>query len=226
MKLFCYPWSGGNSSLFFKYAELLGDKWTIIPLNPDFNNDTPFRELICCEFENILKQTENEEKIILFGHSMGAVIAFETAKMLADKRPSENIGLVVSGMLPPSIEFFNKLDTSLDREKAQNYSKQLGMDSLDKLPNIFLDAVINKMNTDNLLLQRYESCGKKTFSGYSAVIYSEQELSFGEPSDWAEVFKGDAEYIKVKGKHFYLTEDFKPVSDVLNRIRKKLNRDL
>lgn len=57
------------------------------------------------------------------------------------------------------------------------------------------------------------SCGNNIF---------EQELEMGNPEAWSEMFDGNVEYITVKGKHFYLTEDFTPVSDAIKNIEKEL----
>ena len=37
IKLFCYPWSGGNGALFFKYSKLLGENFDIIPSDMDID---------------------------------------------------------------------------------------------------------------------------------------------------------------------------------------------
>ena len=225
MKLFCYPWSGGSSALYFKYSKILGNDITIIPSDVDCSKGTAFLEVIQNSAEKIVQQVQENEKFILFGHSMGAVIAYEINKALNGKIDLKNVGLVISGMLPPSRDMFEKLDSELTCEKAKNYSSELGMDNLDKLPDTFLDAVINKMNADNKFLKGYESCGDIKLEGPSAVIYSEQELALGHPSAWKELLSDDLEYVTVKGRHFYLTEDFSAVSKVINNIRLRLEKN-
>lgn len=221
MKIFCFPWSGGSSSFFFRYTKVLEEGLEIIPIDPVFDEDISFKQVIDQVADLIFQQSENE-RIILFGHSMGAVLAFEAAKKMEEKLGTGKIGLVISGMLPPSRERFEKLDSSLNREKAKRYSLELGMAELEMLPDTFLDMVIHKMNNDNLLLKRYESCREESFHGPAAVIYSEQEQKLGEPEEWAEHFSENVEYCRVKGEHFYLVNDFEYVGRVINSIRIKL----
>ena len=161
---------------------------------------------------------------ILFGHSMGAVVAFEIAKLLVRKIDCDRMGLIISGMLPPTRELLGQLDSDLTRESAKSYSSELGMNNLDMLPDAFLDGVISKMNKDNRFLKGYESCENGKIPSPTAVIYSEQELEMGKPEAWAELLSGDVEYITVNGKHFYLTEDIAPVSFAIKSIGEKLQK--
>jgi surfactin synthase thioesterase subunit len=201
---------------------MLGKDTEIIPIDSEFDNETPFSEVILSLAESIIHQIQHSEKFILFGHSMGAVLAYETAKVLSERIIPFQIGIVLSGMLPPSREIFSKLDSELDREKAKNYSADLGMNTLSMLPDKYLDAVIEKMNSDNLLLKRYENCCDIKLSIPTAVIYSEQEQILGDITQWAEKFTGDIEYIKVTGNHFYLINDFSEVKKALVNVRRKL----
>lgn len=224
IKLFCYPWSGGKGALFFKYSKLLGENFDIIPSDIDIDESKSFKENITAAADKVIEQLEKDEVFILFGHSMGAVVAFEIAKLLVRKIDCERMGLVISGVLPPTRELLGQLDSDLTRESAKSYSSELGMDNLTMLPDAFLDGVISKMNKDNRFLKGYESCGNGKIPSPTAVIYSEQELEMGKPEAWAELFSGDAEYITVNGKHFYLTEDLTPVSFAMKSIGKKLQK--
>lgn len=50
---------------------------------------------------------------------MGAVVSFEVAKVLADRINSDRMGLVISGMLPPTRELLGQLDSNLTCESAK-----------------------------------------------------------------------------------------------------------
>ena len=102
IKLFCYPWSGGNGALFFKYSKLLGENFDIIPSDMDIDESKSFKENITAAADKVTKKLEKDEMFILFGHSMGAVVAFEIAKLLVRKIDCDRMGLIISGMLPPT----------------------------------------------------------------------------------------------------------------------------
>lgn len=222
MKLFCFPYSGGSSALFHKYDNVIGENIEIVPVDLDYHEEDSFKDVIKLLAESIYNRLNKEEPFILFGHSMGGVIAYEVDKFLCKLVNPGKIGLVISGMVPPSLNYFNKLDSNITQKKALEYSKQLGMDNLDKLPVEYLEFVIKKMNQDNNLLKRYESYDYIFSDGVGAVIYSEQELNLGEPEDWKDLLPTDTAYYKVKGNHFYLLDNFEFVTNVIHKVAEKL----
>ena len=113
IKLFCYPWSGGNGALFFKYSKLLGENFDIIPSDMDIDESKSFKENITAAADKVTKKLEKDEMFILFGHSMGAVVAFEIAKLLVRKIDCDRMGLIISGMLPPTRELLDSLTAIL-----------------------------------------------------------------------------------------------------------------
>lgn len=43
IKLFCYPWSGGNGALFFKYSKLLGENFEVVPADIEIDENKSFK---------------------------------------------------------------------------------------------------------------------------------------------------------------------------------------
>lgn len=65
IKLFCYPWSGGNGALFFKYSKLLGENFEVVPADIEIDENKSFKENIVIAAEKVIDQLENSDKLIL-----------------------------------------------------------------------------------------------------------------------------------------------------------------
>ena len=222
MKLFCFPWSGGNGSFFYRYRKELDEDLELVPMDPVYSEDTPFREVVLALTEKVKESLENGEKFLLFGHSMGACLAYEVGRCLSEQTDRGQFGMVLSGMLPPDRELFAKLDSDGDSKRIAFHQKNLGMETTPKLPELLMEALVKKMNGDLRLLKRYESCSETKPSGPVTVIYSEQEDRKGAPTDWKDRFTGDVKAVHVSGKHFFLIEDFSAVGKEINEIKRRL----
>ncbi|WP_331736727.1 alpha/beta fold hydrolase [Streptomyces sp. NBC_00211] len=105
-RLVCFPHAGGAATFFFPMARALAPDVDVLAVQYPGRQDR--RTEPCIEDIETLAAHATEEvlarsdrPVTLFGHSMGAMVAFETARRLEEQgRPPA--GLVVSGMRAPS----------------------------------------------------------------------------------------------------------------------------
>lgn len=94
MKLFCFPHAGGSSSIYLKWNNVIENtsKLEIIPLeykghgyrmDEDFYND--FDEMVGDMLKSVLDKLVLGDPFMIFGHSMGAYVAFKIANLLEKK---------------------------------------------------------------------------------------------------------------------------------------------
>jgi medium-chain acyl-[acyl-carrier-protein] hydrolase len=104
--LFCFPWAGGASSVFSRWGEGLSDIAEVraiqLPAREDRLREDPFRRVgAAIDVLTPLIEASMERPSALFGHSLGALLAFETARRLG-AGPGERLRhLFVSGSEPP-----------------------------------------------------------------------------------------------------------------------------
>lgn len=79
----------------------------------DIDESKSFKENITAAADKVTKKLEKDEMFILFGHSMGAVVAFEIAKLLVRKIDCDRMGLIISGMLLPQGNCWDSLTAIL-----------------------------------------------------------------------------------------------------------------
>ncbi|MCM1508037.1 MAG: alpha/beta fold hydrolase [Ruminococcus flavefaciens] len=107
-RLICFHHAGGNASWYLPWAELCGDNVELCAVELPMRSSRIDEELP----ENIEKLVECfirecrgifDKPVIIFGHSMGAFIAYETAYQLKTKYGITPKLLVVSGASAPVI---------------------------------------------------------------------------------------------------------------------------
>jgi medium-chain acyl-[acyl-carrier-protein] hydrolase len=108
LRLFCFPYAGGGSSIFREWADDLPSAIEVRPIQlPGRENrwgETPFTSLSpLVEALSSALDPLLDLPSVFFGHSMGAFISFELARQLRRKANKTPIHLFISGARAPQI---------------------------------------------------------------------------------------------------------------------------
>lgn len=108
LRLFCFPYAGGAASIYRAWSKSLPESIDVCPVQlpgrggrigePPFTRVQPLVEALA---EALLSCFE--KPFALFGHSMGAIISFELARLLQRKHQLRPTRLFVSARRPPQI---------------------------------------------------------------------------------------------------------------------------
>lgn len=106
MRLVCFPHAGGAASYFFPYARAFGPDIDVLPLQYPGRQDRRREGFIDSIAEladriSVALLTGVPAPFAFFGHSMGAVLAFEVARRLRDGSAGEPVALFLSGRRAP-----------------------------------------------------------------------------------------------------------------------------
>jgi surfactin synthase thioesterase subunit/glycosyltransferase involved in cell wall biosynthesis len=100
LRLFCFPHAGGGAAAFHRWAERLPRGLVVVPMRPP-RPATPYTMagLVAVLGDSI--QPYLDESFAFFGHSMGAIVAFELARLLRRRNLPAPRMLVASGARAP-----------------------------------------------------------------------------------------------------------------------------
>ncbi len=99
LRLFCFPHAGGGATAFRDWASRLPPPILVVPMRPPRTKPRGMAELVAALGEAL--DAYLDEPFAFFGHSMGAVVAFELARLIRRQhRPLPRI-LVASGARAP-----------------------------------------------------------------------------------------------------------------------------
>jgi surfactin synthase thioesterase subunit len=122
VRLFCFPYAGGGNSIFRSWQHDLSDTIEVCPVQLP-GRDSRISEPPCTQINELVRAAGEalapylDKPFALFGHSMGALIAFELARHMRREYGAQPVHLFVSGRPSPQTvsESFDldHLDTEL-----------------------------------------------------------------------------------------------------------------
>ncbi len=212
LRLFCLPYAGGGASIYRKWSSAVPRDIEVCPVQlpgrEERIGEAPFTRtepLIEALAEALVPYLDLP--FAFFGHSMGALIAYETIHRLRQTRGLDPAHLLVSGRRAPHIppdpdssanltdrEFVAKLH-NLKGTPPQVLENRELMGLL--LPVMRADFKVNNFHTP--LTRPPLDCPVTIFGGLE-----DEEGSGAKLEDWKEVTRGRCRLKMFPGDHFYV----------------------
>jgi pyochelin biosynthetic protein PchC len=231
--LICFPHAGGAASAFVGWRELIPENWILFAVKYPGREDR-FTEPHATSITDIVDAVAAEVKAVIpasmpmvfFGHSMGSVVAYETAHVLSQSGRAPGL-LTVSAESPEDDDdgWFSSPDSS-DTAKAGESHRQFiakriaGLDpnfsEIAKFPEI-RDYAVSLVNADISACDNY-SMTPDTLDSVPILALSGQDDPAMKPEDvnkWRAYSTGPFRSRSFPGGHFYLRDEARRVVDTL-----------
>jgi medium-chain acyl-[acyl-carrier-protein] hydrolase len=108
LRLFCLPYSGGNASIFAGWADILPATIEVCPIQLP-GHGSRIAEAPLADIRSLVEATATallpflDRPFAFFGHSMGALLSFELARLLRRRHGQSPVGLCVSAHRAPQL---------------------------------------------------------------------------------------------------------------------------
>lgn len=229
MKLFCFPHAGGFANYYNSLREY------------DFGNiddvhiyeypgrgtkhgmpaDKDMTERVRRAAEELFVNGADDGDYIIFGHSMGSFVGYETAKQLASKYNSRPALVIMSGQNPPSsfLQIRDKFDTK--KIDVMEFLEKLGgvPDFLRSCPsamNFYMSFIYSDMD----ILSSYEGSfpNDGELLPYGAAVFGRNDpIVFQELlNEWKKDFQEMLFVRKMEGGHFYMENDISKLCRIID----------
>jgi medium-chain acyl-[acyl-carrier-protein] hydrolase len=226
-QLFCFAHAGGGSSFFRPWRAALAPEAAVRPImlpgRESRLDEPPYRRLPdLVESLSEALQPCLDRPYALFGHSLGAVIAYEVARRLSASSGAGPAGLIVSGRRAPGLPCDQRRLSELpDEEFLAEVARLNGIPREVLSEPGFLSTLLPALRADYELAEMYQPFqGDRLDCPVVAYLStSDPEADYAGMLAWREVTTGQFSIRIFRGDHFYL-KGGRP--DVLNAVREDL----
>lgn len=212
MRLFCLPYAGGGAMTYRRWADSLSPSVEVcaveLPGRGMRLREKPFTRLdALVEAIAIAIRPDLDKPLALFGHSMGAIVSFELARLLRRQYGIDPVYLFVSGRRAPQIPHPKPPTYNLPEPAFLAELRRLNGTPAAVLENTeLLQLVLPTVRSDFEALETYRyqpepplDCAIAAFGGLSDAETNIQELEA-----WTEQTTAAFSLYMLPGDHFFL----------------------
>ncbi|MBE1876186.1 thioesterase II family protein [Myceligenerans pegani] len=207
LRLLCFPHAGGAASTYSTLSRALAPHLDVLSVQYPGRQDRRNEPLVA-EIEDLAARIADrlpDGPYAFFGHSMGAVVAYEVARLLADTGP---VRMFVSGRAAPSVpnsRFVHRMD---DRGLISDvrFLRGMGSSVLDD-PDV-LAMVLPVLRADYTAIETYRWTPGPPLEVPVTVLVGDEDplVDARQARAWEEHTTGELTLRPYPGGHFYLED--------------------
>ncbi|MGW7460626.1 thioesterase II family protein [Streptomyces sp. NPDC054797] len=222
MRLLCLPHAGGSASAYFALSKELAPEVEVLavqyPGRQERRNE-PLLDSIEELRDGVAEALTPwlDRPIALFGHSMGAVLAYEVARLLCRDGGTPPAHLFVSGRGNPALEVTMPLDELDDRAMIKALDDLGGTDMGLLADEDVLRMVAPAIRSDYRAVRTYRHTpGPLLPCPMTALVGDTDAMAPVEEVDkWRAYTSADFRLKVFQGGHFYLSNQFQKVGELV-----------
>ncbi|MGY1434191.1 thioesterase II family protein [Streptomyces reniochalinae] len=222
-RLVCFPHAGGSASFYFPVSKTLSPDVDVLavqyPGRQDRRNEPAVESI--GELADLIApmlRPLTDRPVAFFGHSMGAVIAFEVAQRLERDGVTPFL-LFASGRRAPSAVRSESVHRESDDTLIAELQRLSGTDARMLGDEEVLRMILPSLRSDYKAIETYRCTpGARVSCPIDVLIGdSDPHASLDEAGAWSEHTTGPCDVEVFDGGHFYLNDHAVAVTDRVAR---------
>ncbi|MEV3873161.1 alpha/beta fold hydrolase [Streptomyces sp. NPDC049906] len=219
VRLLCFPYAGGNARHYVRWRPPLGPDVEVHPVQLPGHGERigePARHRLDEVLADVRGRVAGlvDRPIALFGHSLGALLAFECARMLVGEFDVRPVRLVVSGHRAPHLPLREEV---LHHLPDAEFLERLGARSrtLRALTDPdFRRVLLPGLRADHAVSETYAFvAGPRLTCPVTALAGEEDaDADVAEVSAWQRHTTGPFELVPFPGDHFFVDDSWEAVA--------------
>lgn len=227
IKLFCIPYAGGTAIIYESWKRRLGESIELIPLElkgrgsrgkEKFYNN--FDEAVDDLYDKIKSVLKREDCYAIFGHSMGALIAYELTHKLTRNNYKEPMHLFLSGRYPPHIKKSKGMIRSKSDEELIQAISELNPDAKEIYENKkWAGYFLTIIRSDFEMLESYEfTPSRDKLNCKISLLNGNRDIGVGkdEVKEWDRYTNETCTFYEFNGGHFFINYDARKIIEIIN----------
>lgn len=228
MKLICLPFAGGGSQSFLKWGKAF-ERDIELFLVDYAGHGRRFCEELTDSFEStledIFKQISGctDSEYAIFGHSMGAIYAYELTKLIEKRNMRKPARVFVSGTGAPHTPEKKILSPLPPAEFMHEIYEFGGMEEdicgEPELMELFYPVLLNDIrNLENYRIE-HKDAPRERISVPLTVLCGklDREFTKAEAEQWKEYTERETDIQEFEGNHFFIFDEKEKVCELIGR---------
>jgi surfactin synthase thioesterase subunit len=213
--LYCIPHAGAGASFFKGWQDAAGPALTIVPVQlpgrEELIDQDPYadwREAVCGLEAEVFAAGSTPMRLALFGHSFGAVLAYELARLLSARCRVEVVRLFVSGSPGPRAGRARRASGLSDAEFLNRVQEFAGYrhPAFD-IPEV-VELILPVLRADVLMHERYRPLRDDVPDVPITCLRGTDDdlVPARDAAGWTEATSGECDLVELPGGHMYLVD--------------------
>ena len=223
IRLVCFPFGGGSAASFWNWQSKLAhdiELWAVrLP-----GRETRITERFITDANKVVESISEEIKylrdvqFVFYGHSLGAGLACQTAKLLRLNGETLPSLLIASGRLPPHYPYTGSWAHQPEKELIDHLMNLGGIPTNIIKNEPFLSAYLPKIRADFELNETLFYGHFSAFDFPITVINGINDPLVSEKSlqEWQNYTNGEFKAFKINGGHFFIQSHFNEFISILS----------
>jgi pyochelin biosynthetic protein PchC len=210
--LVCFPHAGGSATFYFPVARALSPRFDVLAVQYPGRQDRwsePCVDDLPALAEQILPQLLpwSGRRLALFGHSMGATVAFEVARLL-ERSGTVPAALFASARRAPSRHRDESVHQRDDEALIREIKELNGTNSAVLGEEELMRMILPTIRSDFRAAETYRFQGEQTLNCPITALVGKDDpkATVDEADAWREHTTGEFVLKVFTGGHFYLAE--------------------
>lgn len=224
IRLYCFSFAGGTAQIYHSWTKYVDAAIELVPIEfsgrgrrfsqPLFTNLVDMVE----DVFSIIQPDIDQKPYMIFGHSMGSLIAYELSKKLIQSGNQGPLHIFFSGRSSPN-QPPKKKRYQLSDEELKKEIFQFGGTPIELLDDPgFISLFLPIIRADMKAVETYPTEDKITPLHCKISIFNgKQDHLVTNLEEWNHYTTKEIEYQFFEGGHFYLHDQAKEVVDVVNQ---------
>lgn len=227
VKVFCLPYAGGNSSIYYSWKNKVKKGIDIIPIEYMGHGKNIMEGLYSSIDEAVndilAKITDKiDDDYIIYGHSMGALLTFETACRLCAEKFKKPLKIILAGIRPPHLIKKDRKITHLSKDEFMYEVYSMGEMSKEVYQDRELyNLYYNILYSDFCLVEQYSVVENNKKIDVPTIVLAGQ-LDHEAPKkcmlEWKNYIAGNFQFFTLPGNHFFAFNEEQVFFELFNKI--------
>lgn len=227
--LICLPYAGAGPSIFNTWRPLLQDTFEM--LQPSFAGKEkrfaqPPQTDIAAQVADIAMQIREplerqpQAPVVVFGHSLGAILAYELARLIERRSPGRPLHLVASGSATPLLRRRGRASGLSDDEFVREVESLAGYTHPALADADMRGLLLPALRADVEMHESYKHAWKAPSSIAITCLHGRQDsvVNIDEARKWREVTRGPFGLRDADGGHMVWVENPPMLADTLKAV--------